>query len=225
MRAPRQNRAASIATFASLDHRHTPVDLCACDVVGWIDASSSGVIFCFRTSRAPAFWDGRPVPIGQAAGERQIPLAGRRGRHGGAVGNTVGSAEGMRRGSCLRRKLFSSFAVKCIKRQFGTGNWQTDQLIGCPTTSMLECHRRVPSQCRRSLNSTSRSRSECCIAGSRLTVHDVDARLALHRSIEWGEGPDHSRIPTLINLQPEAHHFFRRTGRTVSKGTIQNHRR
>jgi hypothetical protein len=63
MRAPRQNRAASITTFASLDHRHTPVDLCACDVVGWIDASFSGVIFCFRTSRAAAFWDGRPVPI------------------------------------------------------------------------------------------------------------------------------------------------------------------
>jgi hypothetical protein len=91
----------------------------------------------------------------------------------------------MRSGTCLRREQFSSFAVKCIKRQFGTGNWQTDQLIGCPTTLMLECHRRVPSQCRRSLSSTSRSRSEW------LTVHDVDARLALHRLIEWGEGADH----------------------------------
>jgi hypothetical protein len=40
---------------------------------------------------------------------------------GSAMGNSVGSAEGLLRGACLHRKLFSSLAVKCIERQFGTG--------------------------------------------------------------------------------------------------------
>jgi hypothetical protein len=52
-------------------NRHTPVDLCACDVVGWIDASSSGAIFASAAVQL-VFRNGRPVPIEQAAAEPKI---------------------------------------------------------------------------------------------------------------------------------------------------------
>ena len=56
----------------------------------------SGVIFCFRAKRQSEvglLGRHRPVPVRQAAGVRQIPLAAHRGRRDAAVGGAIGGAD------------------------------------------------------------------------------------------------------------------------------------
>ena len=80
----------------------------------------SGVIFCFsfearRQSETNLLGRHGPVPVRQAVGGRQVPLAAHRGRRDAAVGGVIGGVDrgpgldgACGRVACLRRKLCSS---------------------------------------------------------------------------------------------------------------------